>query len=265
MFCCSYEKKKIAACFSRAANTYDGACVLQKQVGWKLLTLMNKDYNKRYDSNCILDVGSGTGYFSELLAASHSPAEVVSVDISNAMLKIASKRPLRKGMLLVNADFDSIPIKNYSIDSIYSNMAFQWSLNLSNTLLEMRRLLKPNGLLSFSMPILGSLCELIHSLKRINRKMRTNQFISSAALSNIIEQVGFNDFDISIGEHIIHYDNVYDLLLSLKKTGANRIKYNDPKFCGKDYFDLLSKVYQKDSNHYHGVKATYRIAYVIAR
>lgn len=249
------EKNKIAACFSRAVNTYDSACVLQRRVGEQLLSC----FPQHYHASCILDVGSGTGYFSEKLAQDYLNAEIVSIDLSHTMLKKAILRSTA-AVRWINADFDYVPLEDQMADIIYANMSFQWSLRLLQTFVEMNRLLKSNGWLLFSLPVAGSLHELMNSLKYLNKNAVSNQFVSPDTLMDALNESGYIDCDIRRYEHVMYYNDIYELLQSLKKTGANRIKYHSPTFRGKRYFDLLDHIYRREYGDQ--IKATYCIAYV---
>ncbi|MBF4302862.1 methyltransferase domain-containing protein, partial [Vibrio anguillarum] len=70
------DKAAIAHSFSRAAKHYDVHAAFQRDVGYRLLDKMPRNLaGKR-----VLDLGCGTGYFSEQLR--RRGAYVVCVDLS---------------------------------------------------------------------------------------------------------------------------------------------------------------------------------------
>ncbi|MDX8410619.1 MAG: malonyl-[acyl-carrier protein] O-methyltransferase BioC, partial [Mariprofundaceae bacterium] len=55
---------KVRQAFGRSAASYDGHAILQREVADRLLAHM--DFTK-FRPKTILDIGSGTGYFTQLL------------------------------------------------------------------------------------------------------------------------------------------------------------------------------------------------------
>jgi 18S rRNA (guanine1575-N7)-methyltransferase len=68
----------------------------------------------------LLDVGCGTGM--SMLVAKQAGFDVVGVDISEPMLRIAA----RKGLKVEKADFTSLPFPDKSFDALISISALQW-------------------------------------------------------------------------------------------------------------------------------------------
>ncbi len=96
----------------------------------------------------ILDLGAGTGYSMKKLEQKRF--EAVGIDVSNEMIKQASK----KGIRVIKADMRSLPFKENEFDGAISISAFQWLLegdkkevreNIEKTAGELRRVLKPEA------------------------------------------------------------------------------------------------------------------------
>jgi len=82
------DKRQVAASFSRAAGSYDSVAALQRQVGNQLLArLPSTRQPGRW-----LDLGSGTGYFSRVLAAAFPEADGLALDIAEGMLRMHGRR-----------------------------------------------------------------------------------------------------------------------------------------------------------------------------
>ncbi|MCY4125809.1 MAG: methyltransferase domain-containing protein, partial [Pseudomonas sp.] len=82
------DKRQVATSFSRAAASYDSVAALQRSVGMNLLTMLPSDL----EPTRWLDLGSGTGHFSRVLAERYGPASGVAVDIAEGMLRHARDR-----------------------------------------------------------------------------------------------------------------------------------------------------------------------------
>lgn len=135
------DKKDIALKFSRYANFYDRFSDIQREASFRLI---NEIEGKPKD---ILEIGCGTGFYTELLKKKFPTSRIVSLDISEEMVKIAKKRV--KAVLFFVADGEEIGIKR-RFDLITSNSCFQWFFNLKATLLQYKELLKKEGEIIFS-------------------------------------------------------------------------------------------------------------------
>lgn len=72
---------------------------------------------KRMDGEVVLEVGSGSGRFTE--QASSTGAMVVSMDLSLAVEANYSSNGPKKNVLIVQADIYKMPFKNHSFDKIF--------------------------------------------------------------------------------------------------------------------------------------------------
>jgi SAM-dependent methyltransferase len=77
--------------------------------------------------NTILDLGCGTGRFSEALAAFFN-AEVVGVDPSKKMLEQAQRKLRDRRVRYLHGCGEAIPLLNDSVDLIFMSMCFHHSL-----------------------------------------------------------------------------------------------------------------------------------------
>ena len=106
----------------------------------------------------VLDVATGTGDLAIAIAAL-SPQKIVGIDISEKMLEVGrskiSSRALDSLITLRCADAEKIPFSDNSFDAITVAFGVRNYENLVRGLQEMRRVLKPGGMmliLEFSHP-----------------------------------------------------------------------------------------------------------------
>lgn len=97
------------------------------------------------DSDSILDIGCGNGYVLKLLAR-QSNASFVGIDISTDIIKAASQRNRKhKKMRFSCQNVSSMSFPDQCFSKAYTiNTVYFWE-DLSKTLLEIQRVLKPNG------------------------------------------------------------------------------------------------------------------------
>src|SRR3546814_3241551 len=118
------DKRQVAASFSRAAGSSDSVAALQRQVGNQLLArLPSTRQPGRW-----LDLGSGTGYFSRVLAAAFPEADGLALDIAEGMLRHA--RPQGGARHFVTGDAERLPLRDGTVDLIYSSLALQWCVEI---------------------------------------------------------------------------------------------------------------------------------------
>src|SRR5215213_1092048 len=94
--------------------------------------------------NTILDLGCGTGRFSESLAA-HFDAEVVGIDPSEKMLDQARKKLRDRRVRYEPGCGEAIPLPNGSVDLIFMSMCFHHFNDPMHAARECRRVLRDGG------------------------------------------------------------------------------------------------------------------------
>ena len=95
--------------------------------------------------NTILDLGCGTGRFSESLAA-HFDAEVVGIDPSKKMLEQARKKLRDRRVRYELGCGEAIPLPNDSVELIFMSMSFHHFDDQKLAARECRRVLRDGGI-----------------------------------------------------------------------------------------------------------------------
>src|SRR5690606_13457587 len=135
------DKKKIAHSFSRAANTYDSVAQLQRDVGTELLKKLPDVLPEKAR---ILDLGSGTGFFTTKLAQQYPQAQVLGLDLAEGMLHF-SRKSASDSIQWLCGDAEFLPLTDNSVDLVFSSLAIQWCNNLPQLMRELHRVLTPGG------------------------------------------------------------------------------------------------------------------------
>ena len=106
----------------------------------------------------VLDVATGTGDLA-IAIESVKPQKIVGIDISEKMLEVGRKKLNAKGLdhliTLRRADAEKIPFSDHSFEAITVAFGVRNFENLELGLTEMRRVLRPGGvmlILEFSHP-----------------------------------------------------------------------------------------------------------------
>lgn len=102
------------------------------------------DYKKRY--NAILDVGVGNGASSKYLKKHFPNSQVLGIDISSTAIRAAEKLA-EPGLSfeVKNVEKTNLPFEEFDLITAFQTH-FHWS-NLTQSFLELKRILKPDGII----------------------------------------------------------------------------------------------------------------------
>lgn len=96
-----------------------------------------------------LDVGTGTGWIAIGVAKYSSEVEVVGVDLSEPMLKVAAKNALNEGVggktKFISGDAKNLPFENETFDSVFCHNMLHHVPNPIEMVNEMARVIKKDG------------------------------------------------------------------------------------------------------------------------
>ena len=95
--------------------------------------------------NAVLDLGCGTGRFSQALA-SHVGAEVIGVDPSAKMIEQARAKPHSSRVRYAMGRGEAIPLPSRSVDLVFMSMVFHHFKNPPLVARECGRVLRDGGL-----------------------------------------------------------------------------------------------------------------------
>lgn len=214
-----FDRQRVRSAFDKAADTYDAAAVLQKEVCARLLERLEV---VKHSPAWILDAGSGTGEAVKPLHKKYKKAELVALDISESMLdKTAQQGAFFRRVHCVCGDLESLPFADQSFDLVFSNLALQWCNDVALALAECMRVLRPGGLLVFTTFGPDTLKELRASWKKIDAAVHVNDFIDMHDIGDGLVQSGFASPVMEAEMIKVTYEDVDSLMRDLKAIGAN--------------------------------------------
>lgn len=230
--------------FERAANSYDGAAVLQREIAKRMGERL--DYIKQQPSR-VLDVGSGTGYITKDLLTRFPKADVIALDLAHSMAQKSSEQGswLRKPKA-VCADAESLPLKEDSIDFVISSLMLQWSNDLNKVFTGFHHVLAPNGLLLFSTFGPETLREIKQSWSEVDNRPHTSDFPDMHEIGDALLQAGFQDPVTDMEMITMTYANVRQLMRDIKNIGASNTDSNRSKgLMGKAKLKAFEDAYEQ--------------------
>ena len=228
------DKRKVAKSFSDAAAQYDDVAQLQRDIGESLFARMQG--LSQLDSLAVadarwLDIGSGTGYFSQRLAQAYPQLNVTGLDIAQGMLAFAKEKRPCDNLTWLCGDAESLPLASNSVDLAFSSLAIQWCQQPHQLFAEIARVLKPSGVFVFATLGPQTLHELKAAWQHVDDKVHVNQFLSWQQLSDAAAR-GFEQ-SANLGQcslelmaqdfPVLHYQKVTQLTHELKTLGAHNV------------------------------------------
>lgn len=257
-----FDQTQIAQRFNKAAKTYDPVAVLQQQVGKSLLTRLR---GIRCQPQTILDLGCGTGYFESFLKELYPTAKIIGLDKSDGMLAQAQLKEAEyqlKDIHWVNGCAEDLPFSDHSFELVYSNLMLHWSNNFVKCLKEIHRILKPEGLLLFSMVGPDTLQELRYCWKTIDEQPHVHQFVDMHDLGDNLLQTSFAYPVMDIEYFTLLYSEALDLMKELKKLGVQNIAQNRQRgLTSKGALKKLIRTYESFRSEEGKLPATWEIIY----
>lgn len=248
--------------FNKASKSYDEVAVLQQQVGKSLLERLQ---GIRYRPQTILDLGCGTGYFAKSLKKLYPAAKIIGLDKSSGMLTQAQVKEKEYGLTdthWVCGYTENLPFNDHSFELIYSNLMLHWSNDFSKSLNEIRRILKPGGLLLFSMVGPDTLQELRYCWSTIDNRPHVHLFVDMHDLGDNLLQTPFIDPVMDVEYFTLLYSEALDLLKELKKLGVqNLAKDRQRGLTSKGTLKKLLQAYECFRNQAGKLPATWEIIY----
>ena len=219
------EKKRVALSFSNAAVSYDQAASLQRLVGHNLW----KHFRSAINSSEAdwLDLGSGTGYFSQFIEQELPTASVISADLALGMLTYA--KSLNNGSTFIAADAEQLPFAPNTFNYLYSNLAIQWCENSAALISELQRIICPAGKAMIATLGSGSMQELEQAWQVVDQHRHVNRFTDPRVIDEIARRSGFGEVVHHSEKLTEYFPTVKALLGSLKDVGAHNVNHGQAR------------------------------------
>jgi malonyl-CoA O-methyltransferase len=237
------DKRQARLAFSLAADRYDEAAVLQREIGRRMIDRLEV---VKLEPKVVLDIGAGTGVATAELVQRYPGARVIALDFALPMLLKARKRGswLRRPKCICG-DLEQIPLASASIDLIYSNAAIQWSNDLPATFVEFLRVLRPGGLLMFTTFGPDTLKELRNAWSAADGFSHVSRFPDMHDVGDALVNARFADPVMDVDRMALTYADVDGLMRDLKVLGAHNVTRTRLRgLTGKARFRVMREAYE---------------------
>ena len=168
-----------------------------------------------------VDLGARDGAFARALAQSPAAARIgalIETDLSGTMLA-------GRGGPRMQMDEEAIPFANESLDLVVSSLALHWTNDLPGALIQIRRALKPDGLLIASVLGGATLTELRQALLAAEAELsdgaglRVAPFADTFDAAGLLQRAGFALPVADVDRVTVRYSHPLKLMADLRSMG----------------------------------------------
>jgi malonyl-CoA O-methyltransferase len=169
-------------------------------------------------------------------------------------------RPIR----CVQADARALPFGDASFDVVFSNLMLQWLAPPDAALAEMRRVLKPGGLLLVSSFGPETLRELRTAWEAGDAGVHVNDFVDVHDLGSALARAGFAEPVLDVDRCVHYYADARSLMRELKALGAHNVDARRARgLTGRHAFARMLAAYEA-LREARGLPATWQLVYATA-
>jgi malonyl-CoA O-methyltransferase len=257
------DRRQMRKAFDRAAARYDDSAVLQKEVGHRLLERLDL---LKLQPRRILDLGAGTGEALKPLIEKYPQAEIIALDIAEAMLQQAKRKlswwqRLRQRVSFVSAEAEQLPFADNSIDMVVSNLTLQWCDDLAQVFGELQRVIAPGGTVLFTTFGPDSLKELRAAWSYVDDEVHIHPFIDMHDIGDAMLQASLAEPVMDMEVITVTYDDAWQIMRDLKNIGAHNVASARPRhLTGKQRINKVVEFYE-DYREVGKLPVTYEIVY----
>jgi NADH dehydrogenase [ubiquinone] 1 alpha subcomplex assembly factor 5 len=207
-----FDRRAVRRHRDRAAASVEIVAPILEDVADRLLDRL-ADTTRRFTA--ALDLG-GRGVIAPRLRAAGIPT--VAMDLSAAMVALS-------GPPVVVGDEEALPFGPESFDLVVANLSLHWVNDLPGALIQLRRALRPEGLLLASLPLLGTLDEVRRALTETETELRggvsprISPFPDLRDCAGLLQRAGFTLPVADVEDIDLLYASPLALLRDLQAAG----------------------------------------------
>lgn len=240
------KKELVQKNFNKSSNSYDSFAHVQKHMAKKLINFVPKSESVKK----ILEIGSGTGIFTDELIEKFPNAEITLLDISEEMLSTCKKKFGNRVTYILGDAENYVFEEKY--DLIVSNATFQWFNNLEESTKKLKKSLECNGELYFSIFSNGTYHELNDSFAKVSSDFKYSQNFADI---EILREIGTV---IDSENYIEEFNDLLSFLKAVKAIGAQS-SLKEKKTLTRN---ILNRVEEQYILNYDGIKVSNYISYI---
>jgi len=218
-----FDRRAVRAHRDRAAQGHASGAdaeFLHREIGDRLAERLD-DVKRSF--GCVLDLGCRDGALARALARRPGVERVIQADVSPAFARLA--RASNRFFATVAADEEFLPFAPASFDLVVSNLSLHWVNDLPGALIQLRRVLKPDGLLLAAMFGGETLTELRQALLQAElteeggASPRVSPYADVRDSGALLQRAGFALPVVDRDRIQVTYEHVFSLMADLRLMG----------------------------------------------
>jgi malonyl-CoA O-methyltransferase len=233
------RQRDIQRRFDRAAASFDSSDFVHEVTRAGLATRLEP---LLLEPTAILDLGSATGATGRLLRKRFKRAHIVSLDLSQRMLRQARKhKTWFSRMSFVQGDANHLPFADASFDMIIANQLLPWAPELQPVFEEVARVLVPGGVFAFATLGPDSLREIARAWAHVDSGVHVNRFADMHDIGDSLVGAGLRDPVLDVDRLCISYKSADKLFADLTHAGArNALRDRAGGLTGRSSFAAMT-------------------------
>lgn len=273
-----FDHRQVRRAFSRAAHGYDDAAALQREVASRLLESLayyeDRGGGEARVPQVVLDVGCGPGHATAAMQQRWPKAQVIALDLALPMVQEARRNAGAGRRRLLDfarrpqpvcADARALPLREASVDVLFSNLCLQWVEDLPAVFAGFRRVLKPDGLLLLSTFGPDTLYELRAAFAEADDAPHVSLFPSIGQFGDALIAAGFDDPVLDRDEFTLGHRDLGALMRELRTLGAtNAMHERRRSLTGRARFARAAQAYEQVRGRDGQLPATWEVVYAHA-
>lgn len=210
-----FDRRRVKQHRDRAASQFGKSDFLFREIAVRLADRLS-DVKRGFP--LALDLGAHNGLLAEYIEDKGGIEWLMQSDLSNAMIAQAT------GTRLV-ADEEFLPFAENSFDLVMSAWSLHWVNDLPGTLIQIQRILKPDGMFIAVMPGGATLKELRQSFEQAELGVsgglspRVSPFIDVRDAGSLLQRAGFDMPVVDSETLTVSYTHPLKLLHDLRNMG----------------------------------------------
>jgi malonyl-CoA O-methyltransferase len=217
------DMRALRRAFDRASKTYAVAAVVQAELRARLLERLDL---VKLSPERVLDLGAASGQSTRLLKQRYPQAQVLGIDLSQAMLREARReQTFFKRFDRAAMDAHALALKDASVDLVFSNLMLAWCNHPDQVFREAGRVLKPDGLFMFTSLGPDTLREVRERFRQVDERTHVHRFIDMHDLGDALMRTGFLEPVMDTERLTVTYPSASALFREIKSSGSTNVSY----------------------------------------
>jgi malonyl-CoA O-methyltransferase len=260
------DKQRLGHNFDRQAAKYDRYASVQRRLADELARTLEQQAKDFFG---ILEIGCGTGYFTQLLRRTFPKARITAVDLTPGILQAAQARLAgAEGIEWLVADGERELPGRY--DLITASSVFQWFSQPQQACRRFWEHLHPGGLLAFTSLGPMTFQELAVSFAQAGEQfpeltppvLPAQGFASGRDWADFLEQAGFTDI---LWQDDLWLEGYADPLAFLRAVQGMGAASPTPNFLPRRLLGAVVKHYEKCYRRNGTIQVTFEVIAARAR